>query len=865
MERIYEQWLLAVGAAIAIILLVVNVQLTFSNTRQLHDHNNWVMHTREVMDGLGNLMSLMKDAETGQRGYLITLDPRYLEPYNAAVVAVNAQVEKLHALTADNERQQVRLPLVRERVANKLRLLAETIAVRRDRGLDAASAVMLQDKGRIEMDALRTLIGIMIDEERELLSQRMEQSQRSYWWAIITGLMSGALALIGVVAFIILLQRHTNSRARAAADLFQQRELLRITLASIGDAIITTDTGGRVTYLNAVSESLTGWTNAEAAGQPLEAVFNIVNEETRKTVENPATRALSEGIIVGLANHTVLIAKNGTERPIDDSASPIRDEENNIVGCVLVYRDVTDRRDTEERLRKSEERFDLAVKGSHEGVWDWNIQTGSVYFSDRSLEMLGYAPNEVASAQETWREGIHPDDWPRVRQSLQLHLKERVPYDVEFRKQAKDGEYRWFRSRGAAVRNAWGEPTRMAGSVSDITDRKILEEQVRQRVEQLAEGDRRKDEFLATLAHELRNPLAPLSNALAILKAAGDNPQTFRQMREIMERQLGQMVRLIDDLLDVSRISRGKIELRLEATDLASVIHQALEICKPLSDKAAHRLDIDLPMQPAYIRADPVRMAQVFCNLLSNAFKFTPPRGHIRLAATIQGNEVVVTIRDSGVGIPPDKLSDIFELFTQLDRTLERSHSGLGIGLTLVQRLVAMHGGMVIAQSDGEGKGSEFIVRLPLDPDQAPRNTGDKDGKAGSAGRAQFRNRVLVVDDNQDSANSLAILLKFAGNEVETANDGVEAITEAERFRPDMILLDIGMPRLNGYDAARRIREQPWGKDVTLVALTGWGQEEDRRKSREAGFDEHLVKPVDHDVLMKLLESRAAGKHRASD
>ncbi|HEY5929932.1 MAG TPA: CHASE3 domain-containing protein, partial [Burkholderiales bacterium] len=850
MERIYGQWLLAIGAAVAVILLVVNVQLTFSNTRQLAESNAWVVHSHAVMDGLTNLLSSMKDAETGQRGYLITGQPGYLEPYDIAVASVNGQLESLQGLIADNDRQQVRMPLVRERVARRLQLLADNIALRRDKGMEAARLSIMSDAGKVEMDALRTVIGTMLDEEKVLLEQRVEQAQRNYWWAIITGLTSGALALLGMVAFIVVLQRHMNARALAAAELFQQRELLRITLASIGDAIITTDTAGRITYLNAVSEGLTGWANAEAAGKPLEAVFNIVNEETRKTVENPAMRSLREGIIVGLANHTVLIAKDGREHPIDDSASPIRDEENNIVGCVLVYRDVTQRRDTEERLRKSEERYDLAVKGSNEGVWDWNIQTGSVYFSDRCLAMLGYAPNEVSSAQETWRKGIHPDDWQRVRQSLQRHLKDRVPYDVEFRKLDKFGEYRWFRSRGEAVRNAWGEPTRMAGSVTDVTDRKILEEQVRQRVDQLAEGDRRKDEFLATLAHELRNPLAPLSNALAILKAAGDNPQTFQKTREIMERQLGQMVRLIDDLLDVSRISRGKIDLRLESIDLSSVIHQALEICKPLSDKAAHRLEIELPAQPVYINADAVRMAQVFCNLLSNAFKFTPPNGHIRLAARSQGNEVVVTIKDSGVGIPTNKLSDIFELFTQLDRTLERSQSGLGIGLTLVQRLVTMHGGLVLAQSDGEGTGSEFVVRLPLHPDQTPRAAAGMDAGASGGGTPKFRNRVLVVDDNQDSANSLAILLKFAGNEVETANDGVEAVSEAQRFRPDMILLDIGMPRLNGYDAARRIREQAWGKDIMLVALTGWGQEEDRRKSRDAGFDEHLVKPVDHDTLM---------------
>lgn len=849
MEKTYEQWLLAAGAALAVVLLVVNVQLTFSNTRQLHAHNGWVVHTYEVINGLTNVLSTMKDAETGQRGYLLTGDPLYLEPYDVAVRSIKSQIARLEDLASDNPRHQARFPLVRERVERKLALLARNIEIRRRQGLEAARRVMADHEGRVEMDALRAAVGVMVKEEQDLLEARSEQAQRSYWWAMITGLASGALALVGVASFVILLQRYLNARARASAALFRQRELLRITLASIGDGIITTDTEGRVTYLNAVSEALTGWSNADAAGQPLESIFNIVNESTRQKVENPAMRALREGIIVGLANHTVLISRNGTERPIDDSASPIRDEDNAIVGCVLVFRDVTDRREAEDRLRKSEERFDLAVKGSNEGVWDWDIQTGAVYFSDRSLEMLGYAPGEVGSARETWKQGIHPEDWPRVRASLKRHLQDRFPYDVEFRKLDRHGEYRWFRSRGEAVRTAWGEPVRMAGSVSDITDRKVLEEQVRQRVEELAENDRRKDEFLATLAHELRNPLAPLSNAMAILKSAGDDPETFRRTREMMERQMGQMVRLIDDLLDVSRISRGKIELRKERLDIATVIHQALEICRPLSDKAAHRLDLDLPPVAAFVDADPVRLAQVFCNLLSNAFKFTPPGGHILLSAVAVGKELVVSIRDNGMGIPVDRLSDIFEIFTQLDRSLERPQSGLGIGLTLVRRLVGLHGGEVVALSEGPGKGSEFIVRLPLAQDQSP-----PPGPAGSVGQARASGRrILVVDDNQDSANSMSMLLRLSGNEVETAHDGLQAIEIAGRFRPEMVLLDIGMPRLNGYDAARRIRAEPWGKPIFLVALTGWGQDDDRRKSREAGFDEHLVKPVDYDKLMALL------------
>ena len=720
--------------ALVVILLALTVQLTFTNTRQLQDHNRGVLHSREVMDTLTNLLSLVKDAETGQRGYLVTGERPYLEPYNAAIGAIDGEVARLAQLTADNAHHQAQLPRIAKRVAVRLKLLDENISVRRDRGIEAARRVMLNDSGKKEMDALRADIASMMQEESSLLDARTKRAERSYRVAIVTGLVSGALALIGTLAFILVLQYHMRERAKAAAIQFEQRELLRITLASIGDAIITTDTRGRVNYLNAIAEALTGWTHRDAHGRPLETVFNIVDEKTGERMENPALKALRSGVPARLANHTVLIARDGGRHPIDDSASPIRDERGTIVGCVLVFRDVTERRITEEKLRQSE-------------------------------EML------------------------------------------------------------------------------------------RQRVDELAEADRRKDEFLATLAHELRNPLGPLSNALAILKVAGDDEQLMQKTRELMERQLGQMVRLIDDLLDVSRISRGKIDLRLARLDLAAIIQLALEICQPLAEKAAHRLEIDLPAEPIHVHADSVRLAQVFCNLLNNAFKFTPREGHIRLRAARDGGDVIVSIKDNGIGIPPHHLSSIFEMFTQLDRTLEQAQGGLGIGLTLVQRLVDMHGGTVTAHSDGPGKGAEFIVRLPLADERAAAQPENNANAASGSAQPPGRQRVLVVDDNQDSANSLSTLLRLAGNEVETAHDGLRAVEVAERFRPEMILLDIGLPGLNGYNVARRIRELPFGKETLLVALTGWGQEEDRRKSREAGFDKHLIKPVDYNVLMELLGS----------
>ena len=399
------------------------------------------------------------------------------------------------------------------------------------------------------------------------------------------------------------------------------------------------------------------------------------------------------------------------------------------------------------------------------------------------------------------------------------------------------------------VTDPTGQAVALATVSQDVTERRRLEDDLRKLAADLSEADRRKDEFLATLAHELRNPLAPIRNALQMIRLSPDR-QTSEQARTMMERQLAQMVRLVDDLLDVSRISRGKMELRKERVQLAAVVSSAVETSRPLIDHMGHELTVTLPQQPIIVDADLTRLAQVFSNLLNNAAKYTDRGGHIWLTAERQGSDVVVSVKDTGIGIAADQLPRIFEMFSQVDRSLERSQGGLGIGLTLVKRLVEMHGGRIEARSEGLGKGAEFVVRLPVvvgaSEPQAPAERDEPPAPKSSL-------RILIVDDNRDGADSLAMLLQIMGNDTRTAHDGQEAVDVAEEFRPDVMLLDIGLPKLNGYEACRRIREQPWGRSVVLIALTGWGQEDDRRRSQEAGFDHHMVKPVDPQDLMKLL------------
>jgi PAS domain S-box-containing protein len=398
--------------------------------------------------------------------------------------------------------------------------------------------------------------------------------------------------------------------------------------------------------------------------------------------------------------------------------------------------------------------------------------------------------------------------------------------------------------------------------VTDLTSQKH-HEQLALAQQALREADRRKNEFLAMLAHELRNPLAPIRNAISILRQKGGSP--VRETCEMLERQVGLMVRLVDDLVDVSRITRNKIELRKERIDLEAVVAQAVECTRPLCLSMGHEMAIRLPDEPIVLEGDRIRLTQVFANLLDNACKYMERGGRVSLSADFsppQGEatgQVVVRIRDEGIGIAADQLARIFDMFAQVDTTLERTKTGLGIGLTLVRKLVEMHGGRIEAHSEGPGKGSEFVVRLAV-PAAAP-------APARSAAKAQVAAeaksyRILVADDNRDSAHSLALLLQLMGHETHTAMDGVEAVESAEAIHPDIVLLDIGMPRLNGYDACRRIREQPWSRSMKLIAQTGWGQEEDRRRTEEAGFDGHLIKPVDPEVLLKLVATLLAPTER---
>jgi PAS domain S-box-containing protein len=428
----------------------------------------------------------------------------------------------------------------------------------------------------------------------------------------------------------------------------------------------------------------------------------------------------------------------------------------------------------------------------------------------------------------------------------------------------KGGARLWCNGVTTALRDEEGRLRGFAKVLRDRTEWKRLEEALHQRAEELAEEGRRKDEFLAVLAHELRNPLAPVRNALQVIRMGSHDAALVEQMRAMAERQVGYMTHLVDDLLDLSRISRGLMRLLKEPLDVAQPVQQAVEGVQPLVRERGVTLSVSLPAEPVYVEADPTRLQQVVGNLLSNAAKYTDPGGSILLTARQEGGDVVLRVRDTGIGIAPDVLPMIFDLFVQAERRLDRSQGGLGIGLTLVRRLVEMHGGTVTAHSEGVGKGSEFVVRLPALPEDQKgellrQQAEDKQGVAPPAHR-----RILVVDDNVDAAESLAVLLRLDGHVVRAVNDGPTALAAVQAERPDVVILDLGMPGMDGFEVARRLRGQAGSDGVLLVALTGWAQEDDRRRCYEAGFDGHMPKPVEWDALRQFFAHPKLLRHPAS-
>jgi PAS domain S-box-containing protein len=500
------------------------------------------------------------------------------------------------------------------------------------------------------------------------------------------------------------------------------------------------------------------------------------------------------------------------------------------------------------RLRESEQRFRSLAERMPHVVWEADGTARTTYLSPRWYEFTGRPPD--SSLGERWIDSVHPDDVTHVLQiwarSFDPARTEAIEFELRLRR--SDGVYRWFSITGEGVRGADGAVEKWVGTATDVEERRRAEASLR-------EGDRRKDEFIAMLAHELRNPLAPIRNAVKLLRDAGQADPVRAWSRDVIERQMDQLTRLVDDLLDVSRITRGKIQLQIEPVDLWAVVAAAVETSRPRIDAKRHRLELRLPSRPVRLAGDSVRLTQVVSNLLNNAAKFQDEGGFISVRAGIEDGDAVIRVRDEGAGIAPEMIGEVFELFAQAERTMDRAEGGLGIGLSLVKNLVEMHGGRVGVKSAGRGRGSEFTVHLPVlathdevEGDEEERPTRPQLG----AGM-----RVLVVDDNRDAADSLTMLLELRGFKAFVCHDGHAALALALELQPDVVVLDLGLPGVDGFEVCRRLREAGLTK-TCIVAVTGFGQDEDRRRSHAAGFDAHMVKPVDPDDLVKRIEESLA-------
>ncbi len=640
-------------------------------------------------------------------------------------------------------------------------------------------------------------------------------------------LRDAAGEVVGAVNMLIDLTEQKRCEALIRATDARSRAMLAATPECV--KLVAPD--GTVLEINAVGLGMIEAAGAEdVIGR---SVYDIVAQEDRE-----AFRAFNERVCRGEAGSLAfdLIGLRGTRRHMESSAVPLADA-NGRFNHLAVTRDVTD------RLGADQVRRHLAaiVESSDDAIISKNID-GIIMSWNRGAErVLGYTAEEAIGRHISL---IIPPE--RTDDSVhilaQIRRGERVDH-YETKRRAKDGRILDISLTVSPVRDASGKIVGASKVARDITDRRRAEEAVR-------EANRRKDEFLAMLAHELRNPLAAIGNAVRVARE-GELDEPLRWSTEIIERQVRHLARLIDDLLDVSRINRGKIQLREDVVDIGPILYGAVEAVRPLVEERKHKLDVSFGPGVLRVKADPIRLEQVVVNLLGNAAKYMESGGHIWLTGERDGSDVAIRVRDTGIGIPPEKLPQMFELFVQGDRTLARSEGGLGIGLTLVKSLVEMHGGTITATSEGPGRGCEFVVRLLA----VARPRAEPARPVAPASRVKQAARILIVDDNDDSARGLARLLRLLGHDIRTAHDGPEAVAIALQDPPDVVLLDIGLPGMDGYQVASELRKHEACRSALIIAVSGYGQDDDRRRSRESGFDHHLVKPIDHDALLTLLNA----------
>jgi len=836
-----------IGFLVLSALMAIGALVSFHQMQVLRDSEEEVARSHMVVRKVVTVLSSLVDAETGSRGFVLTQNKDFLEPYYQSAPMIEKHFIALKELTRDMPAHHAAIERLEEAAYARLEHLDKIVAAGLQGDVELARSIIRSGQGRARMDEVRDIIGGIELIELELLAERESVAHAAYRTAQGTGAAIGVAGVLLVLVVYNLVLRYDGLRARAAQHIADARTRFEGALGSIGDAVIVVDTHNRLVYCNEGSRELVGL-GREDFGRSIEQDLVLQSEAFGAPLDLNALASRPIGEIAHAAAGTLLQRKDGTSVPVEVTAARLGSERGEWQGVIYVLLDVSKRRQIERDLARSSQRFRSLVVATSQVVWTADERGRMVEDCAAWRALTGQSYEQWQG--NGWLDALHAEDRERVEAGWRVAIEQGQPFSAEYRLRTADGKYLWSLVRAVPVVDVDGVLREWVGMTHDIHARKLAEASV-------IEASRHKDEFIALLSHELRNPLAPLSYGLELLKS-GNEAENGRAVA-LMDRQLRHMMRLINVLLDLSRIGQGRLELQLGNVDLVVVARQAVEDLAPSASSKGQRVDVALPAHALWVRGDAARLAQVVSNLVSNAIKYSDSNAHIWITAEMEGGEHVLRVRDTGQGIEPDMQTRIWNLFMQGRGRAERIGGGLGIGLMLVRRIVELHGGSVAVNSEGAGTGSEFTVRLPALA-QPARSQPALRSRPRTALRALD---ILVIDDNQDSTESLAMLLRAGGHRVRTSLSGESGIAEYLRAQPDLVLCDIHMPDMSGHEVARRLRALPGGSACALVALTGFGTQADRESSAEAGFERHLVKPVDPEELFQILHEISERAPRA--
>jgi PAS domain S-box-containing protein len=845
--------LVLTGFVIATAILVFVGWQSYRNTARFAEASEWRKHTYEVLRNLDEAVARLVDAETGQRGYLLTGVDAYLEPYRAAIKNIDQTIGHLKSLTSDNPSQQKRIQILEPLVEKKLAELQRTIDLRKNNGLAAANRIVLEGSGKQAMDQIRAIIAEMANEEKDLLGIRTQEANESVARSVRTILTGTLLSISLLVLCFGLLQRELSERKKAQEALTKSERWFSTTLASIGDAVIATDMNGAVTFMNSVAQSLTGWSQAEATDKSMDLVFDIVNKETRRPVENPVKKVFREGKIVGLADHTLLLSKDGKEFDIEDSAAPILTNTGEGFGVVLVFRDITEKKWAEVETKRQKELLQLILGSIADGVVVADSNGKFLLFNAAAEQVLGIGATEAPPDQWTDRYGCFlpdavtlypPNELPLVR----AMRGETVDAVEVFIRNAKVPDGRLLSITGRPLKDENGTLRGGVVVLHDITLQKRAQEALVRAKEEAERASKFKDQFLSTMSHELRTPLNAVLGFSDLLADERYGPLNDRQQRYVGHINTGgkHLLKLISDILDLSKIEAGRMELAIEDVTVASAFAEVTSALYPLAEKKSQAL-LQQVEPNLHVRADAMRFKQVLMNLAGNAIKFTPEGGRIDLAARQVDNQVRVEVRDNGPGIPPEQQQRIFEAFYRLTQT-GNATEGTGLGLAITASLVELHGSKLQIEST-PGKGTCFHFSLPLIaaiPDQ-PTRTPVLMPRAGKAPR------ILVVEDNAATGQLIQSQLTSSGYETLRCDQPERAAEMAAEHQPDAITLDLLMQPVHGLEVLLQLKNDPRTLNIPIIVVTIVDQP---GIGTALGADEYLVKPVDKPTLLAAVERR---------